>query len=237
MWMLFNPTYACAWTFEKEPGCVKKAAGGKWICGLQELHNTRAGADAGLSTYGVGKPYAPEKSCVVYSIGSNGDFSFEERVRATAPGCTIITIDPTYDEKLGRAGAPYDKYIHAYGLAGSDLPDQGGGFPLRSIASIMRDHGHDHIDVLKFDVEGWEWSVIAQTEWANLAIGQVLTELHPWGPCAPTDGAGVNAHMLQLERAGYFMAQIEPVTASNYGQVEVTFINKDFRPTPGWWRR
>ena len=57
--------------------------GGKYICGLPQLT-------------------AP---CVVYSLGSNLDFSFEAAVSRATP-CRIVTVDCTVEEKRARRMLP-----------------------------------------------------------------------------------------------------------------------------------
>lgn len=52
---------------------------GKWVCDLT-------------------LPSKP-RGCTVFSIGSNGDVSFEKAVHAEHPGCAIHTFDHTLDPK------------------------------------------------------------------------------------------------------------------------------------------
>jgi hypothetical protein len=86
----------------------------KWLCGLQDVAAVRAG---NRDDYGVGKFYP--KSCIVYSMGSSNEFSFEERVREVAPGCEIHTFDPTVRE-TGKGKLAYDSYHYEYGFGGED---------------------------------------------------------------------------------------------------------------------
>jgi len=50
--------------------------------------------------------------------------------------------------------------------------------PLKSISDIMLELGHDHIDVLKMDIEGAEYDVIHGLVNSNISIGQILIEFH-----------------------------------------------------------
>ena len=50
--------------------------------------------------------------------------------------------------------------------------------PVMRVGSIMRMLGHDRIDVLKMDIEGAEYDVLADILSANLHIGQILVEFH-----------------------------------------------------------
>lgn len=92
IWLLFTPVLPCFWYFEKVPDSVTLHDGGKWLCGLQQVHASRRrrrSNDNDTYTYGVGNHYEPSKSCIVYSMGSNNEFSFERRIRTVAPGCII----------------------------------------------------------------------------------------------------------------------------------------------------
>jgi len=234
MWYMFTPVLPCFWTFEKEPSCTELHDGGKWLCGLKELHEIRR-KNHEKDFYGVNKHHYQDKPCVVYSIGSNNEFSFEEQVRFVAPGCEIHTFDPTVKE-TGEGKLLYDHYHDTYGLGGKD--SDAGKFPVRSIESIMKELHHNHIDYLKVDVEGYEWDFLHQVDWKSVRVGQLLIEVHP-----PVEGGGnkfqlkngMNAHELdiifhKLEEAGFYLISLEPVTYSNFGQVELVFMHKDWRP-------
>jgi len=41
VWMMFQASLPCLWFFEKVPDATILHDGGKWLCGLQELHETR----------------------------------------------------------------------------------------------------------------------------------------------------------------------------------------------------
>jgi hypothetical protein len=94
----------------------------------------------------------------------------------------------------------------------------------------MKDLGHKHVDVLKIDIEGYEWNVIGNTDWAGLKIGQLAVELHPFGEKKPTNADQMLRFFDTLETAGYYLASMEPVTRGNYAQVEIVFINKYWSP-------
>lgn len=49
---------------------------------------------------------------------------------------------------------------------------------MRSFADILRELGHDRIDVLKMDIEGSEYEVIPTILDAGVEIGQILVEIH-----------------------------------------------------------
>lgn len=244
MWYMFTPVLPCFWTFEKEPSCIEEHDGGKWLCGLKEVHQSRkenhdGSASALDTTFYDGKQnrhryHYQNMPCIVYSIGSNNEFSFEEQVRIVAPGCEIHTFDPTVKE-TGEGKAFYDQYHGTYGLAGVDSDK--GKFPVRSIESIMKELNHNYIDYLKVDIEGFEWDFLRKVDWTRVRVGQLLIEVHP-----PVKGgrsfhlsSDMNARELdiifhKLEDAGFYLISLEPVTYSNFGQVELVFLHKDWRP-------
>jgi hypothetical protein len=181
--------------------------------------------------YGVGKLYP--KSCIVYSMGSNNEFSFEERVREVAPGCEIHTFDPTVRE-TGKGKHAYDSYHYEYGFGGEDSDK--GKFRVKSLATIMKELHHTHIDYLKVDVEGFEWGFLETVDWSTTKVGQLLIELHA-GPASYTrnpNAGEMDVIFSRLESAGFRLVSLEPVTYTNFGQVEAVFVHKEWRPDGDW---
>jgi FkbM family methyltransferase len=217
--------------------------GGKWLCGLQEVHKLRSHSSiiepvyygAGRAHYDDADTRAP---CIVYSMGSNNEFSFERRVRKIAPGCEIHTFDPTVKE-TGDGKATYDRYHGDFGFGGTDGVTNTIGtrqFPIKSIATIMSELKHSHVDYLKVDVEGFEWEFLSKVDWSVTKVGQILVELHPQlgrGGRALT-AKDVDIVFTKLEKAGYRLISLEPVTYRNWGQVELVFIRKDWQPSGNW---
>lgn len=229
LWYMFPPVLPCFWSFEKTPSVAVLHDGGKWICGLQETHALRSLPGR---RYGVSKHY--EKSCIVYSMGSANKFHFEQRVRSIAPGCEIHTFDPTGAE-TGDGKAYYDTYHGDYGFGGADSSTKY-RFPVKSLGTIVKELGHSHVDYLKIDVEGFEWEFFDAVDWAELNVGQILIELHPGlrrvvskDPTAKE----MNEIFNKLENAGFYLISLEPVTYTNFGQVEAVFLHKDWRPGGG----
>ncbi|KAI2510585.1 methyltransferase domain-containing protein [Fragilaria crotonensis] len=253
---MFTPVMPCFWTFEKEPTSIVQHDGPKWLCGLQEVHQMRSTAgpvassprktrkqvttnkrgeannnnNISMQKHKVHYVHAP---CIVYSMGSGQRFSFEERVRTIAPGCEIHTFDPTSQE-TGVGKEFYDVYHGDYGFGGKDSTD--GRFPVKSLATIMKELGHSHVDYLKVDVEGYEWDFLSLVDWNASKVGQILIELHPqkhWSGDEMT-AKDMNVIFTKLETAGYRLISIEPVTFRNWGQVEVVFIRNDWEPSGNW---
>ena len=54
--------------------------------------------------------------------------------------------------------------------------------PVRKLASIMQSLKHDHIDVLKMDIEGGEYGVISDLLASKIQVKQLLVEFHHHWP-------------------------------------------------------
>ncbi len=145
----------------------------------------------------------PPRPCVVFSFGSNYDFSFDQA--AAALGCEVHVFDPSMP---GFAGSPdaqrlspmrrgdgeagnitfHDSGLGAAAAAPSCPPDLSRGdrcaWRLETVASAMRRLGHARIELLKIDVEGAEWDALdAMTRGpcpflATPAVRQLLIEVH-----------------------------------------------------------
>lgn len=154
----FEPQYDCM--FKTRIGgehCF--GDGPKWVCEVESIGATEAG--------------------LVYSVGSNGDFSFETGMRKRCPSCELHTFDPTGNWTTIAAGKNIDSSYHMWGLA-----RQSDGKLARSMRDVVQLLGHERrlIDVLKIDCEGCEWGAF-ESIWKDLdeeryRIGQILIELH-----------------------------------------------------------
>ena len=184
----WEPSYSCTATVRM--GCP--GDGGKWIC---DPHHALSGLD-----------------CVVYSVGSHDEFSFEEAVHRFNPACEIYTFDPTLD------GPPLNKpsYVHFYpwrlgsGESNSSV----------SIAGIMWALGHSNVSVLKIDCEGCEFDSFAAPGFAG-AIQQILVEVH-------FNGEPQRVHRLFnfLSSMGYAIFSKEPNTQYSDGNaVEYSLVH------------
>jgi len=139
---------------------------------------------------------------VIYSVGIGEDITFDLAVISTY-GCPVFAFDPTPRsiEWLKKQELPSLFRSFGLGLAGYDgeatfFPPENPEFvshtmlgrpetkssaiivPVKKLASIMRDLGHDRIDLLKMDIEGAEYDVIDDILSADLNVGQILVEFH-----------------------------------------------------------
>jgi len=173
-------------------------------------------------------PQLVSSSSIVYSFGIGEDISFDLTL-SNLTGCTIHCFDPTPKSLtwLGKQSASQLSKIivHPYGIAQKThqgtfyLPknkEQISGsiieqtavdendfidVPLKSLSDIMLDLGHDHIDVLKMDIEGAEYEVIQGLVKSNIKIGQILIEFHD--RLFPKDPLISARSVMLLRDAGY----------------------------------
>jgi len=167
---------------------------------------------------------------VVYSFGSNNDFTFEERVHVAAPHCAIHTFDPT--SKPPPTNRSFIAFHSDYGLAAAHVPSSP-GFATKTLPEIAKTLQHASINILKIDIEGWEWGVLSTTNFTALGVEQLLIELHPHSSAGPKNAFELDQLWTFLETQGYFLASMEPVTLSNAAQVEVVFLHAGWMPQ-GW---
>ena len=78
---------------------------------------------------------------------------------------------------------------------------------VRSLKSIMKLLGHDHIDILKMNIEGAEYGVIKDIIAENIEIRQILIEFHT---SFPNVGVSKTKEAVkQLNENGYKIFNIE----------------------------
>ena len=187
----WEPSYSC--TVIGRMGCP--GDGGKWVC---DPHY-----------------FLLLKDCVVYSIGSNNEFSFEEAVHRFNPECEIHTFDPD-------APSPENKpdfvHFHPWKLGSYDSHSE---FTF-TVQSIMRRLGHRNITVLKADCEGCELDSFSTPAFPSApgAVQQILIEVH-------FDGEPQHIHNLFnfLSSRGYAIFSKEPNIQYSEGKaVEFSLI-------------
>ena len=124
------------------------------------LTSTPASADTGQSA--MDAPFhLHHRRCVVYSFGVNDNWSFDTGMAEL--GCDVYAYDPSLGRRTGDAfmGHPQRIRYHAVGLAAYDGVEPRRGWPMRTLRTLMAENGHRHVDVVKADVEGHEWSILA----------------------------------------------------------------------------
>jgi len=229
----YEPNFSCQ--FERRVGFPNgNGDGPKWICDphrIARMAEERKAKD----------PKHP--GCVIFSIGSNGDFSFESSMSEILGNNTCeFHIFDTRDfsdrmpKEIGRA------HFHAWGIGGQQ--DRGGetnvtalepyvnrrGFKfygLKDTLALLGLENLDVIDVFKIDCEGCEYSTFK--DWIKPempALQQIQVEIHQANP-------QILNFFDDLQEAGYARFHKEPNIQFNDGScIEYAFVKlvPDFFP-------
>jgi len=161
----------------------------------------------------------------VYSFGVGEDISFDLSL-IKQYGATVHAFDPTPGsiKWLRTQYLPSELKFHEVGIA--DFDGKATFYPPRNpkhishtmlhrldsdsepinvevkrLSTLMKEHGHKHIDILKMDIEGAEYSVLQDIIGSRIPIGQILVEFHHRFP-----GVGVGKTreaMRLLKSVGY----------------------------------
>ncbi|CAF1150026.1 unnamed protein product [Adineta steineri] len=143
----YEPTFSCR--FEQRLGI--NGDGGKWICDVYRLKQI--------------------PSCLIYSFGSNGEFSFENETSRYLPNCDIHTFD--MKEFNCTDFCTFHQTRIGDGLGGT-----------KSLRMIMSELNHTgrYLDILKIDIEGSEYEFFEDlfntTDYVSENIRQILVEIH-----------------------------------------------------------
>ncbi|XP_046331569.1 probable methyltransferase-like protein 24 isoform X1 [Haliotis rufescens] len=124
--------------------------------------------------------FRPRKPCIVFSVGINNDFTFDDAVNAKYT-CEVHSYDPSMGLK-DHLHKP-DMHFHATGLA-SYNGKTASGWRMRTLGFLRNesDSGLKRrpIDILKMDIEGMEWGVIPEMirSRSHIGIKQLYIEFH-----------------------------------------------------------
>ena len=123
--------------------------GGKWLC-------------MGLLT----------PPCTIFSLGSQGDFTFEESMLNNTE-CIIHTFDCTY---AGRSIHPRHQY-HQLCLGSPEKAEKDPKFI--SLEGAIAQNKIDKINLLKIDIEGFEYDVLSVWRQMEAALPEMVAiEIH-----------------------------------------------------------
>jgi FkbM family methyltransferase len=154
---------------------------------------------------------------VIYSGGVGEDITFEqELIRKFGVKVHIFDPSPVATHTISRANND-NLLFRPVGLAASTTAkfSIGGGtesstwlkaggsetLPCTSLAQEMAINGHDSIDLLKIDIEGFEYEVLEACLAENIPIKQICVEFHDFFPEIPK--ARTKAMIRTLESQGF----------------------------------
>lgn len=141
-----------------------------------------------------------QPGCIIYSIGGNNNWEFEERIYEMTP-CEIHTFDCTGPrDRFQPPSKIQDRHhFHHVCLATQNIPavpdpskvkhvdpDWGVVGAMETLESMQKRLGHQRLDLLKLDIEGFEWPIFESwPELSDLQASsqvalpmQILVEIH-----------------------------------------------------------
>jgi FkbM family methyltransferase len=180
-------------------------------------------------------PSGLTRASIIYSFGIGEDLSFDLSL-IEQYGVTLHAFDPT-PESLAwviKQELPSSLVIHEFGISAkngfADLyaPAQPGMIshsfrspkhglskissvkvPVKRIGTIMHELGHDHVDILKMDIEGAEYEVLEDIIRERIQVKQVLVEFHHFLPGIKV--AQTRAILEKLRMRGYRIFYVDPL--------------------------
>jgi hypothetical protein len=222
----FEPDFACR--HERRVGAL--GDGGKWICDPHRLSprsNTQLFpstiANPSLVDVDV-QPQTP--SCLVYSIGSNGDPSFEIGVRDTiGPHCEIHIFD--FDHFPWLEGMNHGGTFHQWGLTNNVSettagPGEIGKRIFKTLTQTLEELGHigRPIDIFKIDCEKCEKQIYTEFFLPGIDLRQILVEVHSHDGLVPS----VPDFMIALQDNGYVIFHKEFNIEYSENAIEYSFL-------------
>ncbi|CAE8633971.1 unnamed protein product, partial [Polarella glacialis] len=146
-------------------GKLPEGDGGRWVCDPVGI------AKAAEDVSGPG--------CLIYSIGSDGEFSFEKAIHDQISNkCEIHTFDRNPNEFYLRPeynpGYPHERVPSFVNYHIGELSRS------KNLAQLVKDLGHNGrtIEILKIDCEGCEHDTYKEWLDADVDVRQILGEFH-----------------------------------------------------------
>lgn len=148
---LFNPYLQCPDGNLTHLG--PEGEGGKFLCMTDELR-------------------AP--GCVIYSLGSRQEYDFEESVLEETP-CEVHTFDCTVEGKSLGPRHFYHKICVGQAGGPEDPQEKKDFMTFDGITAMLN---HTRVDLLKIDIEGWEFDVLSGFKPSCSLPLQIAMEVH-----------------------------------------------------------
>ncbi|KAG0338821.1 hypothetical protein BG000_003337 [Podila horticola] len=181
-WGYFQPSFNCPHELQR---VGRYNDGGKWMCGMSVLENLK-----------------PEEKCVIYSMGVYDDSSWEAEMMSRTK-CEVWAYDGSVDGVAGDAKGNPRIHFRKIFIGSEDRVDADGSV-WKTLPTIMKENGHDWIDVLKADIEGYEYQTLDGLmdtyRGSHLPFSQLQIELHLVGPDLGPDVKGFTKFKRWFER-------------------------------------
>lgn len=129
--------------------------------------------------------------CTVYSFGIAYNWIFDDFM--VSKGCDVFSFDPSMN--VGKHSRSEHHLFEPIGIGPASGTHKGkstlytgkkyndkNNYQLLSLSDMMQRYGHDHIDIIRMDVESAEWDVLKQWNDDKLwgKMDQLLLEVHMW---------------------------------------------------------
>ena len=199
----------------------------------KELHGGRPVTGYGAWTV---CPEGITSESIIYSVGVGDDVSFDVSMIRSYGLSALFAFDPTPTAISWLSGqhVPSEFRLFQYAIADYDgtaklFPHDNPEFvahsltprsatasqavevQVRTLRTVTRELGHDHIDLLKMDIEGAEYAVIDNLIRESVDIRQLLVEFHHLD--RKIDGMRVERTreaVQKLNRAGFKIFHVTP---------------------------
>eukprot|EP00775_Hariotina_reticulata_P007265 gene7265-7478_t len=181
MWDMFAPVATCppGRPLKRYPDAFEEehhGDGQKLLCSLEEKE-------------------AQTLDCIIYSMGSNGDYQFEDSM-LTSTKCQIHTFDCTYN---GTSRDPQRHFYHKWCVG--TVPGKPEYMSLRRIMEVL---GHRDVHLMKIDVEGYEYPVLAEMRPTDHLPTEIAIEFHiGWRLKSASSSGELALVWLHLASLGY----------------------------------
>lgn len=146
-------------------------------------------------------PELLNSNSIIYSLGVGEEISFDLDLIARF-GTNVYAFDPTPRsiEWVNRQNTPSEFIMHEYGVAGidgqitlyspgnpeyvslsivdKDSTEDSINIEVFRVPTIMKNLGHEKIDLMKINIEGGEYDIIDDIIESEIEIKQLLVEFH-----------------------------------------------------------
>ena len=175
VWDFARPSFFCPHDLERV-GTL--GDGGKVVCGMSRYERESPGPSSKTN---------PASTLIVYSFGVSTDSSFEAALLKRT-NCEIWGYDYTVASFAKDIPGHQLPRTHFSQFGISEVTDENRDPKFFTVQDLMRNNGHEYIDIVKMDIEGAEFGALtsligslpkdANGKRTALPFGQLLLELH-----------------------------------------------------------